>query len=156
MRKMTAWKAVSLDLVILLAMSGLVVIILRQWLERREQISWPTVAATVTAYKQGPGFKGHWATYLVGSYAYGGETRAFSVVWDLSDTSSSADGARSWVPPAGVPPLGATVPLHVDPNHPSIVALDQAPGAVGTARTVATVVVLVLVLSGIGIAIWFI
>jgi hypothetical protein len=154
--RMAPWKAVSLDLVILLAMSGLVVVILRQWLERREQMSWPTVAATVTAYEQGPGFKGRSASYLVGHYPYGGETRTFSVVWGPSDLSSTGDGANSWVPPAGVPALGATIPLHVDPARPSVVALDQGPTEVGTARTFVTVAVLVLVLSGIGIAVWFI
>jgi hypothetical protein len=156
MRKMTPWKAVALDLVILLAMSGLVVVVLRQWLIRRDHVGWSTVAATVMAYKQGPGFKGRSATYLVGSYVHGGETRAFSVVWGPSDLSSSGDGANSWVPPAGVPALGATISLHVDPDHPSVVALDQGPTEVGTAKTLATVAVLVLVLSGIGIAVWFI
>ena len=154
MRKMTWWKALLLDLAIMLATSGLVAVILRSWLERRDQMRWPTVAATVTEYKQRPPTsKGPWVTYLVGHYAYGGETRTFSVVWDRSDFTSWWGGA--WVPPAGVPPLGATVLLHVDPNRAAVVALDDGPSVVKGPRTFARVVVLVLLAAGMGVAFWF-
>lgn len=147
---MSWWKAVLLDLAIVLVMSGMVAITLRQWLEQREQKRWPTVTATIESYKQGPGFKGRQATYLVGHYVYGGEMRPFSVVWDLSDL-----GDGSWVPPPDTPHVGGTILLHVDPGHSSVVALDCGPRLVTTVGTFAMAAALVLLFSMMGIAVWY-
>jgi hypothetical protein len=146
------WKALLWDLAIMLATSGLVAVILRSWLERREQMRWPSVVATVTEYKQRLATKGE-ATFLVGHYTSGNEQRTFSVAWGPSDFTSWWGGA--WVPPAGMPPLGATVLLHVDPNRPAVVALDDDPSAVKGPRTFATVALLVLLAAGMGVAFWF-
>jgi len=154
-RTMTWWKAASLDLSIALVTSGLVAIIMRQWLAQREQVAWPTTVATVTAHKQGPGFKGRSGTYLVGHYESGGETLEFSVAWGPSDLTPPGAGPRSWVPPKGTPPLGSTILVHVDPRRPAVVALEDGPTVVSTTRTLATVAVVLLLATGFGIAVWF-
>jgi len=153
---MAWWKATLLDVLTLLAASGMIMVFLRNWLARRDELRWPMVPATLTAYKQGPGFKGRSATYLVGHYGGSDKTREFSVVWGASDLSPWRLGEnRRWVPPPDVPPLGSTIQIHVDPEHPTRAALESAPSAVTTLHTFTWVAVILFLAAGIGVMVWF-
>jgi hypothetical protein len=149
---MAWWKALVVNVLALSGAAGFTVVALRGWLDRRQQLGWPLVLATVTAYKQGPGVKGRSATYLIGHYPSSDHgTSEFTVEWDISDLESGA-----WVPPPGTPPLGSTIRLHVDPRNPSAVALPEGPRvrtASGTFRDIALVDVTLLACA---IAVWFI
>lgn len=149
---MARWKAVLVNVIALGGAAAFTWIAVRGWLDRRHQLTWPLALATVTAHKQGPGYKGRSATYLVGrtpSREHG--SSEVTVRWDLSDLSP-----EGWVPPPSTPPVGSTVAVHVDPRDPSRVALAEGPRvptAVGTFGYVALVDVVALAVS---IAVWFI
>jgi hypothetical protein len=131
--------------------AGLMSSALQNWRQRREHLRWPTSLATVTGYKQGPGFKGS-VTYLLGHFDYNGRSQEFTVAWAPSDMTPWTGDPRSWIPPAGTPPLGASMQIHFDPRQPSVVAIDDAP-AESRSQWVSAVVAPVAVC--IGVAVWF-
>ena len=149
---MVWWKAALVNVLALSGAAAFTWVAVRGWLDRRQQVAWPLALATVTAHKQGPGYKGRSATYLVGRYSSPAQGSAeLTVKWDLSELSS-----RGWVPPPSTPPVGATVRVHVDPENPSVVALadgPRVPTAVGTFGYVALIDVVAVAVS---IALWFI
>jgi hypothetical protein len=146
------WKALLVNVVVLPGAVAFTVIALRGWLDRRQELTWPLAFATVTAYKQGPGFKGRSATYLVGHYpSVDRGSSEFTVKWDLSDLGSGA-----WVPPASVPPIGSSIRVHVDPRNPSVVALAEGPHVTTTFSTFSNIVLIdVLAIAGM-VVVWFI
>jgi hypothetical protein len=148
---MVWWKAVLLDMVCAAAVFGIIVFEVRSWQRRRTEMSWPVVSARVTALEQGPGYKNRSATYLRGEYQTGTDVHHFSVRWGLSDIET-----HTWVPPAGTPPIGATLLIHADPTDPSRVALEKAPAVRPTLGSALTSAVIALVLVGCGIVVWFI
>jgi hypothetical protein len=147
---MTSGKAASLDIVIFVVASALLAIIVRPWLERREQLRWPMVLATVTGYDQRPGVKGPF-TWLRGRYTSGADVQEFGVVWGPSRLESGA-----WRAPADAPLIGSTISVHVDPRRPSRVALAEGPRVVSTPRTVATAAVVLILAVAFGITVWFV
>jgi len=144
---MVWWKAALVNVLALSGAAAFTWIAVRGWRDRQQQVAWPLALATITAHKQGPGYKGRSATYLVGHHG----PSEFTVRWDLSDLSSG-----TWTPPPGTPPVGSTLRVHVDPRNPSVVALAQGPRvptAVGTFGYLALVDVVAVAVS---IAVWFI
>jgi hypothetical protein len=144
---MVWWKAALVNVLALSGAAAFTCVAVRGWLDRRQQVAWPVALATVTAHKQGPGYKGRSATYLVGHHG----SSEFTVKWDLSDLSSGG-----WTPPPQTPAVGSTVRVHVDPRNPSVVALadgPRVPTAVGTFGYLALVDVVAVAVS---IAVWFI
>ena len=149
---MAWWKALLVNIVLLSAAVGFTVLSLRVWLERCEERKWPLVLATITAYEQGPGYKGRSATYLVGHYPSPDRgTSEFTVKWNLSD---SAPGA--WVPPPDTPPIGSTIRLHVDPGNPGRVALQDGPRVTTGLQTFWQIAVIDFGAIATAVAMWFI
>jgi len=149
---MVWWKAALVNAIALFGAAAFTVVAVRGWLDRRQQAGWPLVPGTVTAYAQGPGYKGRSATYLVGRYSSSEHgSSAFTVKWDLSDLSPGG-----WTPPANTPPLGSTIQLHVDPRNPAAVALAEGPRVPTAAGTFGYVAVVDLVAVAVSIAVWFI
>jgi hypothetical protein len=146
------WKAVLVDLATIIVAVGLLGTTFRDWRQRREQLRWPASLATVTGYKQGPGFKGRSCTYLLGHFDNNGRSQEFSVAWAASDLSPRTTKPRSWIPPEGTPALGSSIGIHFDPARPSVVAIENAPVV---ARDFWVNAVIVAVAMCIGVAVWF-
>jgi len=148
---MAWWKAVLVNVLALSGAAAFTWIAVRGWLDRRHQVAWPLAQATVTAHKQGPGYRGRSATYLVGRRSSPAEGAGeFTVKWDLSELSSGA-----WIPPPSTPPIGSTIRVHVDPRNPSSVALAEAPREPTAWSTFGYAALVDVVAAAVSIAVWF-
>ena len=149
---MVWWKAALVNVLALSGAVGFTWVAVRGWLDRRQQSTWPMALATITAHKQGPGYKGRAATYLVGRYSSPEQGPSeLTVKWDLSDLSSGG-----WIPPPNTPPVGSTIRVHVDPANPSVVALAEGPRLPTGVSTFAYVALVDVVAVAVSIAMWLI
>lgn len=148
---MTWRRALLLDLATAGVAVAVTVFVARPWRRHVTEMRWPAVPATVTGLVQGPGFKGRSFTYLRGEYELDGGRQGFSVVWGPSDFRDKA-----WVAPSGTPSVGSHLLVHANPDRRSEVALEAGPRVPTAAGTFFRLALLLLVLAGWAVAVWFI
>lgn len=145
------WQALFMDLATAGIAVAVTIFVVRPWRRHVVEMRWPVVQATVTSLVQGPGFKGRLFTYLRGEYELTGARHDFSVVWGPSDFRDHA-----WVAPAGTPPVGTNMLVHANPDNRSEVGLNAGPRVPTAAGTFFRLSLILLVLGGWAVAVWFI